>query len=165
MRNLFGLLGPFNQRYYSMIYSSFILYRYIIKYIGNILFKMTYAILDLHTSVEDNTALKDGELKIISFSGLNTDTVCVSSNTFSKMERDMDQIFLKGICFKINCIFSSQHKLRLQQHVKSYYALHVCTCGYFESYRDTTTKHQRTWHHVKQTCGYSGGRYSLVCHS
>lgn len=106
---------------------------------------MVQATLYIHTNV--HVFLKYGEVPTTLWNGADVDKRYITNNTLSRLERDMERTMLKGLCLVQDCTFSSQKKLRLQQHVESYNLCYICSCDYFALYRDITVKHGKTRHH------------------
>lgn len=67
------------------------------------------------------------------------------------MEGILQQASIKGQCTIKGCDYRMGRRLRMLQHIESHFVLFVCSCGYFSSYRDTTTKHSRTRHHDEKS--------------
>lgn len=95
---------------------------------------MAQVILDVHASNAD-TALE---------------WVGDKNTTYTKMEGILQRASAKGFCTIKDCFYRTGRWLRMLQHIESHFALYLCTCGYFSSYRDTTTKHGHTHHHEEK---------------
>lgn len=101
---------------------------------------MAQAILDLHANAEDAAALEEGKISTTTWSGIGVDNIHVKQTTYAKMERQMQQSMLHGFCSAPVCDYHTGRQLHMIQYMESHFILYICMCGYFSSYRDTTTK-------------------------
>lgn len=62
------------------------------------------------------------------------------------MERLLQPSTARGTCAITNCNHRTGRRIRMIRHVESHFLLNICSCGYFSSYRNTTTKHGRIKH-------------------
>lgn len=111
---------------------------------------MAQAILDLYTSNANVAMLEEGEISTTHWSGLGIDNVHTKSTTFTKIEGALQQATTNGQCNIKNCGYQTSRRIRMFQHIETNFVIYVCTCGYFSSFRDTTTKHGRTRHHTEK---------------
>lgn len=74
------------------------------------------------------------------------DTRHVDSATEHRMEALLSILSTTGRCSEYGCHSTSRKRTRQLHHVESHNILYLCSCGYFSSYMDATTKHERTRH-------------------
>lgn len=99
-----------------------------------------------HISEEDQE-----QVTTVPWSGKMVDHRYVDGATELEMERLLNHLAATGQCPEYNCNFFTRTYARQMHHAESHRVLFICNCGYFSSYRDTTTKHARTLHRAARS--------------